>query len=528
MAFREVTMLEIKEVLLLWLAGTAKKAIARQVGLDRNTVRSYIRAAVRVGLSPGASLGDEQVAAVVERLRAPPGEPLRSDSWLRCEEQRAFIKGHLDHGVQLTKVHRLLRRNGVVVPYATLYRFATKELDFGSAASSIPVADCEPGAEVQLDTGWMTLLEPDLFGKRRRFRAWIFTSVFSRHRFVYPCFRETTATAIEACEAAWAFFGGVFKVVIPDNTKTIVQTADPLKPVIVEAFREYAQARGFHIDPTRVRSPKDKARVERAVQPVREDCFRGERLQNLDDAHRRARYWSLEEYGMRRHTRTQRLPREHFEAEERPRLLPAPTEAYDVPLYCDPKVGPDQHAQVAKALYSVPRDFRRKRLRARADRTTVRFYFNSELIKTHPRQPPGGRSTDPNDFPAEKAACAARDTAFLLRQAEEKGAFVLRFAQALLEGPLPWTRMRQCFALLGLCRRWGDARVDETCKAALAADMHEVHRLERMLKLGPPPAPRPEQPAGNVVPIARFLRPPSQYALPLASRERPHPEGDEP
>jgi len=44
----------------------------------------------------------------------------------------------------------------------------------------------------------MTLLDPDLFGKRRRPRAWIFTAVRSRHRFVWPCFEETTTTAIEA------------------------------------------------------------------------------------------------------------------------------------------------------------------------------------------------------------------------------------------------------------------------------------------------------------------------------------------
>ena len=78
------------------------------------------------------------------------------------------------------------------------------------------VADCGPGEEVQIDTGWMTLLAPDTTGRRRRFRAWIFTSVLSRYRFVYPCFRETTAGAIEACEVAWGFFGGIFKVLIPD------------------------------------------------------------------------------------------------------------------------------------------------------------------------------------------------------------------------------------------------------------------------------------------------------------------------
>jgi DNA replication protein DnaC/transposase len=210
MAFREVTMLEIKEVLLLWLEGTAKKAIARQVGIARNTVREYIKAGLECGLSPetsGGSLTEAQLAAVLKRLRAPPAELKRGDSWGRCEQERTFIKGHLDEGVLLSKVHRLLKRKGVQVPYATLHRFAVKELNFGSAKPTIPVADCEPGEEVQLDTGWMTLLEPDLFGKRRKFRAWIFTSVYSRHRFVYPCFSETTVTAIEACEAAWAYFG---------------------------------------------------------------------------------------------------------------------------------------------------------------------------------------------------------------------------------------------------------------------------------------------------------------------------------
>jgi hypothetical protein len=117
-----------------------------------------------------------------------------------------------------------------------LHRFAVAELDLGRAATTIPVADCGPGEELQLDTGWMTLLEPDLFGKRRRFRARIFTAVRSRHRFAYVCFEETTHTAIAACEAAWGFFGGVFRVLIPDNnTKSIVLTADLLAPRITPA-----------------------------------------------------------------------------------------------------------------------------------------------------------------------------------------------------------------------------------------------------------------------------------------------------
>ena len=86
-----------------------------------------------------------------------------------------------------------------------------------------------------------------------------------------------------------------------------------------------------------------------------------------------------------------------------------------------------------------------------------------------------------------------------------------------------WTRMRRVYALLGLVRRYGEARVETACTTAIAVEMFDVHRLERMLKLAPPPTSPPPS-AAKVIPLARFLRPPSQYALPLASRETERPE----
>lgn len=529
MAFREVTMLEIKEVLWRWLCGGSKKEIARQLGVARNTVRRYIEAAEAAGLTAGLgveSLTDECLGAVVARLRTSTPRA-HGDAWATCAARKSFIEQKLADGLLLTKVHRLLKRSGVIVPYSTLHRFAAEQLDFGGAAPSVPVADCEPGQEIQLDTGWMTHLEPDITGKRRRFRAWIFTSVHTRHRFVFPCLRETTESAIEACEAAWRFFGGVFRVLIPDNTKAIVQEADPLKPLINEVFLEYAQTRGFLIDTARVRHPKDKARVERTVPDVREDCFRGERLLSIPDALRRGATWSLDEYGMRRHTRTQRMPLEHFNEVEKPALLPAPVEPYDVPKWSDPKAGPDQFAVVQKALYSVERIYRGKKLRARADSQTVRLYWKGELITAAPRQPAGKRYINPAHFPEDQLACAQRDTAFLRKKAASHGKAIGAFAEVLLDVPLPWTRMRLVYALLGLCRRYGEARVEEVCARALEAQMHDFFRLERMLKLGAAHVQPNDRQRSKVVPLARYLRPSSQYALPLTRKgESNNKEGD--
>ena len=257
---------------------------------------------------------------------------------------------------------------------------------------------------------------------------------------------------------------------------------------------------------------------------VRDDCFGGEVVLDLDHARTHARHWCVDDYGPRRHSRTLRAPREHFETVEQPALRPAPTAPYDIPLWGDPKVARDQHAQVARALYSLPTQYVGHTLRARADRTTVRFYVGAVCVKVHPRMPPGGRSFDRHDFPAEKTIYALRDIESLARWAEQHGAAVGQFARALLAGELPWTRMRQVYALLGLARRYGDARVNAACETALAAEMLSVRRLARLLELATPP---PAVPPARVLPLARYLRPATHYALPLATPER-RPEGGDP
>ena len=520
-------MVEVKEVLLLWLAGQGKKTIARQVGLDPKTVRSYVAAAEAAGLTRGeAAVGvsDELLAKTLAALRPSGGRP-HGDAWAVCEQEREEIALLLGQGVRLSKTRRLLLRRGVTIPYSTLHRFAVEELGFGRTAPTMPVADGKPGEELELDTGWVVWLEGGAGEKRRRVRAWIFTPSVSRYRFVWPVLEETTASAIEACEAAWEFYGGVFGVLRPDNTKAIVTIADALNPRITRAFLEYAQARGFHIDPARVRKPKDKARVERSVRDVRDDCFGGELLHTVEQARERGQRWCATEYGMRKHSTTQRMPKEHFEAVEKSALLLAPAERYDVPIHCDPKVARDHLAQVARALYSLPTRLIGKTLHARADRSLVRFYDGDALVKTHARVAPGGRSIDPVDFPSEKRAYALRDVVFLASEAKKHGEHIGRFAAALLEGPLPWTRMRRVYALLGLTKRYGDARVEASCTIALASEMLDVKRLERMLQRAMPP---PATHIAQVIPLARYLRPASQYALPLASRAQDSNEGEEP
>lgn len=514
MAYREVTMVEIREVLRQWVSGTAKKLIARRLHISPKSVRRYCELAERAGVVVGdaASLTDERVTAVMVELTAMPGRP-HGETWQLCESARSTIEAHLAKDLRLTKVRKLLARSGVEIPYPTLHRYAVEVLAFGRQRVTVPVESGPPGEEIQIDTAWLPHVVSDERGRRRRLRVWIFTPSLSRYRFVWPCIEETTRTAIEACEAAWSFYGGVFRVVIPDNTKAIVTKADPLGAQLTDGFLEYAQARGFVVDATRVRRPTDKARVERSVQVVRDDCFGGEQIDSEDHARAMAMRWCAEDYGVRRHSRTLRKPREHFETDERGALLAAPTERYDVPQWSTPKVARDHFAQVQRALYSLPTKYVGKTLRARADSNTVRFYDKGVLIKTHPRMRPGGRSTDASDFPPDAGAVARRDMAWTAGRAAEVGPNVGELARVILEGELPWTKVRRVYALIGLAKKYGAERLDAVCAIALKKEMHDVRRLERMLEIGAALVPAIE-PVTRQLPLPRFLRPSNDYALP--------------
>ncbi len=503
--FREVSMVEVREVIRLWLAGRGPRAIARQLAIDRKTVRRYVKAATQAGLQRANGeqpLADAVADAVLSELR--PGRrsgTQHGEAWRRLTEQRSFVEARLKEGLTLTKIGSLLRRQGVSVPYRTLDRFAVTELGFaGRQRSTVRVADGEPGKECQIDFGRMGWLIDPASGRRRRVYGMIFTPCYSRYHFCWLSFRQTLADVIDGCEAAWEFFGGVFEVLIADSLKAIVNRADPIAPRFNPVFWNYAQSRGFFVDPARVRHPTDKPRVERVVPYCRNSGFRGEQFRDLTQAQAWMAHWCQTEAGLRIHGTTQRRPKEHFELEELPRLKPVPTSSYVMPLFAEPKVHRDHHIEVARALYSVPDNRIGQRVQVWVEQHLVKIYAHGLLIREHPRQPPGGRSTNPDDLPKEKRGYAMRDIKYLQKQAASRGPAIGTYAARLLDSPLPWTRMRQVYRLLRLADRYGEARVESACARALAVDVVDVTRVSRMLDRGLerdemnsvfPPAPAP-------------------------------------
>jgi hypothetical protein len=217
---------------------------------------------------------------------------------------------------------------------------------------------------------------------------------------------------------------------------------------------------------------------------VRERWFDGESFpEDLREIQAMAARWCRDVAGIRVHGTTRCVPREVYETQEKARMQPAPTTVFDVPRWTKAKVHPDHHTQVSRALYSLPTAYIGRTLEVRVDSMTVRFYLGAALVKAHPRVSPGQRSTDQTDYPTSKAPWALRSVDALRAAAAKQGQHVGLFVSRLLEGPVPWTRMRQGYGLMRLCERYGAARVDALCARAIAFDVIDTRRIERMLKM---------------------------------------------
>ncbi len=252
MAYREVGRMEYDEVVRRWQAGESQRAIARALGLARNTVAVYIRAASAEPATegeakplprrqPGPAL--EQPGPAVARLAPYEAQVAR---WLR------------DERLKLTRIQELLGQQGMVVKYTTLRRFVRQAGLAKAPKSTVRMAETAPGEVAEMDFGKLGTLVDATTGKRRTVWALVIVLTMSRYSFVWPLLQQTLDETIAGLEATWAFFGGVTRRLVLDNFPAAVAGTDPLAPRPTRGFLEYSQARGFLVDPARVARPQDK------------------------------------------------------------------------------------------------------------------------------------------------------------------------------------------------------------------------------------------------------------------------------
>jgi transposase len=265
MAYREIAMWEILEVLRRVHRGEGQRAIARVTGHARTTIRRWVACARELGWAAAVQAPDEALAQRVAARMRPVAEGRGAgESEAQLVPHQSQIRAWLapadgSRGLQLSKVHQLLVRQGVGVPYSSLHRFATQHCGFRDARRvTVRVAEVAPGELAEVDFGRLGLVPEPATGRRRTLHALIVTLVHSRHQYVHVSHGQTLADLLEGLEDAWAFFGGVPARVVLDNLKAAVTKADRYDPVFGRTFAEYAAYRGFVIDAALPRHPRGK------------------------------------------------------------------------------------------------------------------------------------------------------------------------------------------------------------------------------------------------------------------------------
>ncbi|HSH58570.1 MAG TPA: IS21 family transposase, partial [Acidimicrobiales bacterium] len=439
MARRTIKVIDVVELLQHWHAQRRMGELCSSLGLDPKTVRKYTAPARAAGITPGGpTLSPQEWAALVKGWF--PGlvdRSIRQKTWPEIEAHEDRIAAWLGE-VTVSTIHQRLRDDhGLGASESSLRRYISANFAEDVARDSVRVLrdTPPPGDEAQVDYGLLGRWRDPATGRLRRVWGFLMVLAFSRMMFLRPVLSMDEASWVDSHVRAFAFFGAGVRRVVPDNLKTGVIRADLYDPLINKAFGEFARHYGCLIDPARRAKPRDKARVERPVPYARDSFFAGraEEFATLEAMQADALRWCSQVANVRAHRGIDRMsPQALFDVEEAPAMVALPAAPFELAGWSSPKVGPDIHVKVGKALYSVPWRHLGEVVDARESARAVEIYLEGTLVATHVRLD-RGKQTNFEHYPPEKVAFMMRTPAWCRRRARELGPSVATVVEALME-----------------------------------------------------------------------------------------------
>ena len=430
---------QLQELVRLHRLGHGAGDIAAALQIAPKTERKYRRAIWLAGLLDGSASELPELAtlrAATISASAPPKQEQSS-----VQDYATFIEGKRLAGLGPTAIHALLReQNDTFTGSLSAVKRLFKRLKEASGPRAQDVAipvHTAPGKQAQVDFGYVGKLY-DPVAKRKR-KAWVFVMVLSHSRLLFArvVFSQDVATWLELHRQAFVFFGGVPRVVVPDNLKAAVIRAAFKSDEIGEvnrSYRELARHYGFRIDPTPAYSPEKKGKVESAVKYVKRAFFkpRAESLLEIEDTNKRLTTWVNDTANPRTHGTTGRIPLEVFDAVESNALLGLPDVAFVPVLWHRSVLGRNCHLTFRGRFYSAPWRLIGKQawLKVRGNALTV--YIDDERVADHRVNGPTPWSTLPVHLPEERRDLALRDPDVWFERAASIDSVVETYARAVM------------------------------------------------------------------------------------------------
>jgi len=274
---------------------------------------------------------------------------------------------------------------------------------------------------------------------------------------------------------ALAFFGGVPKILRPDNLKSGIKTPNRYEPELNPSYQELAEHYQVAVLPARVRKPKDKPHVENSVQNVERWILaplRNRTFFSIGEASR-AIVPLLETLNQREMAHLGKSRQQLFEELDRPALRPLPERPYEFATWKNAKVSIDYHVAFEGHYYSVPHNLVRQEVRIRASETMVQVFHHGQQVALHPRSRVQGRfSTRSEHMPANHQFVVHADGDWFQREAEKIGPHTAAYFRALLQSRrYPQQAYRSCLGILALARKYSQAQLELACQHLLPAHL---------------------------------------------------------
>ncbi len=254
---------EQQSIIALRERGWSKRKIARELGLDRVTVRRYLAAA-------GAKSPTPQTGSLEIGKSKSPGVHTGSGecSGSLCAPWQAQIQKAVEGGLSVQRIYQdLVSDHHFSGSYYSVRRFVQRLRPEG-AELPFRRMECEPGAELQVDFGqgaWVLVAE----GKRRRTHLFRCVLSCSRKGYSEAVWRQNTESFIRALENAFRSFGGVPATVAIDNLKAGVIRADWHDPELNPKLEDFARHYGTVILPCKPGMARHKGKVEAGANTCR-------------------------------------------------------------------------------------------------------------------------------------------------------------------------------------------------------------------------------------------------------------------
>ena len=476
-------MTNYREILRLASLGLNRSKIADSLGASRTTVIHTLQraAAQSIDWQTAEPMSDKALAA----LLFPNGEGVpgfKEPDWEYV--YRELMKPSVTQQLVWMEYCEQCRNAGDI-PFG-LTAFKTRYREYAAQTKATMHIARKPGEIMEVDWAGMTahLTDSDT---GEDIEAYVFVSVlpYSGYAYAEAFVSMNQAAWTQAHIHAYDYYGGVARMLVPDNLKTGVTKHTRSELVLNRSYQELAEHYGTAIVPTRVRTPKDKASVEGAV---------GKISTYILAAIRNQRFFSLQELNAVIRERLYAFNHQPFQrkdgsratwfAEEKSALLPLPRNSFDLGEWKVATVAFNYHIGIDEQYYSVPYEYIKKKVDVRLTHNVVEVFFEDQRICSHARLygRRGQYITQKGHMPPNHQEYVKWDGSRFRKWAEKSGENTLAAVNGILSvHKVEQQGYRACMALLKLGDQYGNERLERACRKALDYSPHPDYKTVRLI-----------------------------------------------